>query len=131
MQLELSTNKQMQAMLEDAGKKIPGFMDKLRVTYEEKDLEGFQSTVAREKAAAKEVPEIYKMSKKTDEEGKEVPVAKFGMYVIGFEFKRISVQYSTLQWCIHICRVQYSTLQYSSIFICRVQYSTLHWYISL
>ena len=77
MQLELSTGKQMEALLEDAGKKIPGFCEKLRIVYEQKDLVGFQGTVAREKKAAKEVPDIYKVQKKKDEEtGKDVTVEK-------------------------------------------------------
>ena len=84
----------MQALLEDAGKKIPGFVDKLRVTYEEKDLAGFKNTVAKEKAAAKEVPDIYKMSKKKDEAGKEVPEATFGMYLNLKEQVYSTVHYS-------------------------------------
>ena len=67
-------------MLKNAEEMIEGFTTKLKVKYDDEDLEGLMATARREKLTSSQVPEIVQEKMITDAEGnvkKEQVYCKF------------------------------------------------------
>ena len=56
--------------LSSAEKLIPGFNDKLRVTYDDEDLKGIMETARREVLTSSQVPQVTEKKSEVDNEGK-------------------------------------------------------------
>ena len=48
------------------------FTEKLKITYEDQDLEGLMKTAKREKAAATQIPKVLVTQVNKDQQGHEV-----------------------------------------------------------
>ena len=56
--LWLSTGEQMDELIKNVERRYQMFTEKLKITYEDQDLEGLMKTAKREKAAATEIPKV-------------------------------------------------------------------------
>ena len=76
--------------LAHAEKLIDGFNEKLRVTYDDEDLQGIMETAAREKLSSSQVPKVTENTSAVDKEGniekKEVFASKYFLcvYIINY-----------------------------------------------
>ena len=75
--LWLSTGQQMDELIRNAERSFPMFTEKLKIMYDDEDLEGLMNTAKREKAAATEIPKVVVMEMRKDQEGHEVKIQKF------------------------------------------------------
>ena len=75
--LWLSIGQQMDELIQNAERSYPMFTEKLKITYDDEDLEGLMNTAKREKAAATEIPKVVVMEMRKDQEGHEVKTQKF------------------------------------------------------
>ena len=55
------------------------FTEKLKITYENRDLKGLMNTVKKEKKSSTEVPKIVRVEKSKDSSGKLVQTRKISM----------------------------------------------------
>ena len=69
---------QMDVMMEKAAQCRP-FTEKLKITYENRDLKGLMNTVKKEKKSSTEVPKIVRVEKSKDSSGKLVQTRKISM----------------------------------------------------
>ena len=67
--LWLSTGEQMDELIKNAERRYQMFTEKLKITYEDQDLEGLMKTAKREKAAATEIPKILVTQVNKDQQG--------------------------------------------------------------
>ena len=65
----MHTGAEITEVLKNAEELIEGFTTKLKVKYDDKDLEGLMETAQREKLTSSQVPEIMQEQTRTDEEG--------------------------------------------------------------
>ena len=77
--LALSTSAQMDVMMEKAATCRP-FTEKMKISYEDRDLKGLMKTVKKEKKSSTEVPKIVRVEKSKDETGKLVQKKKISMW---------------------------------------------------
>ena len=63
------TGAEITEVLKNAEELIEGFTTKLKVEYDDEDLEGLMETARREKLSSSQVPEIMQEQTRTDEEG--------------------------------------------------------------
>ena len=75
--LWLSTGQQMDELIQNAERSYPMFTEKLKITYEDQDLEGLMKTAKREKAAATQIPKVLVTQVNKDQQGHEVKTKKF------------------------------------------------------
>ena len=76
----MHTGAEITEVLKNAEEIIDGFTTKLKVKYDDKDLEGLMATARREKLTSSQVPEIVQEKTTTDAEGnveKEQVYCKF------------------------------------------------------
>ena len=74
----MGTGEQMDVMLKKAAECTP-FTEKLKVTYEDRDLKGLMNTVKKEKKSSTAVPKIVRVEKSKDASGKLVQTKKISM----------------------------------------------------
>ena len=74
--LWLSTGEQIDELIRNAKKTYPTFTEKLKIMYDDEDLEGLMNTAKREKAAATEIPKVVVTEMRKDQEGNEVETQK-------------------------------------------------------
>ena len=65
----MHTGAKITEVLKNAEELIEGFTTKLKVEYDDKDLEGLMATAQCEKLTSSQVPEIVQEQTRTDEEG--------------------------------------------------------------
>ena len=65
----MHTGAEITEVLKNAEEVIEGFTTKLKVEYDDKDLEGLMATARREKLTSSQVPEIMQEKVTTDTEG--------------------------------------------------------------
>ena len=79
-------------MLKNAEEMIEGFTTKLKVKYDDEDLEGLMATAQREKVTSSQVPEIVEEKMIMDAEGnveKEQVYCKFCSHLYYYLFYRV------------------------------------------
>ena len=74
----MGTGEQMDEIMRKAGECRP-FTEKLKVTYDDRDLKGLMNTVKKEKKSATVVPKIVRVEKSKDTSGKLVQTKKISM----------------------------------------------------
>ena len=74
--LWLSTGQQMDELIQNVERSYQMFTEKLKITYDDEDLEGLMKTAKREKAAAQILKVLVRQVKK-DQQGHEVKTKKF------------------------------------------------------
>ena len=67
----------MDELIQNAERSYAMFTEKLKITYDDKDLEGLMKTAKREKAAATQILKVLVTEVKKDQEGHEVKTKKF------------------------------------------------------
>ena len=67
----------MDELIQNAERSYPMFTEKLKIMYDDEDLEGLMKTAKREKAAATQIPKVLVTEVKKDQEGHEVKTKKF------------------------------------------------------
>ena len=67
----------MDELIQNAERSFPMFTEKLKITYDDEDLECLMKTAKREKAAATQIPKVLVTEVKKDQEGHEVKTKKF------------------------------------------------------
>ena len=80
LKIQLITGAEMTEVLKNAEEVIEGFTMKLKVDYDDEDLEGLMQTAQCEKLSSSQVPEIVLEQTRTDEKGnveKEQVFSKF------------------------------------------------------
>ena len=65
----MHTGAKITEVLKNAEEMIEGFTTKLKVKYDDEDLEGLMATARREKLTSSQVPEIVQEKMITDAEG--------------------------------------------------------------
>ena len=65
----MHTGAKITEVLKNAEELIEGFTTKLKVEYDDEDLEGLMATARCEKLTSSQVPEIVQEQTRTDEEG--------------------------------------------------------------
>ena len=65
----MHTGAKITEVLKNAEELIEGFTTKLKVKYDDKDLEGLMATARHEKLTSSQVPEIMQEQMRMDEEG--------------------------------------------------------------
>ena len=67
----------MDELIQNVERSYPMFTEKLKITYDDEDLEGLMKTAKREKAAATQIPKVLVTQVKKDQQGHEVKTNKF------------------------------------------------------
>ena len=67
----------MDELIQNAERSYPVFTEKLKITYDDEDLEGLMKTAKREKAAATQIPKVLVTEVKKDQQGHEVKTKNF------------------------------------------------------
>ena len=67
----------MDESIQNAERSYPMFTEKLKITYDDEDLEGLMKTAKREKAAATQIPKVLVTEVKKDQQGHQVKTKKF------------------------------------------------------
>ena len=67
----------MDELIQNVERSYPIFTEKLKITYDDEDLEGLMKTAKREKAAATQILKVLVMEVKKDQQGHEVKTKKF------------------------------------------------------
>ena len=65
----MHTGAEITEVLKNAEELIEGFTTKLKVEYDDEDLEGLMATAQRERLTSSQVPEIVQEQTRMDEEG--------------------------------------------------------------
>ena len=65
----MHTGAEITEVLKNAEELIEGFTTKLKVKYDDEDLEGLMETAQHEKLSSSQVPEIVQEQTRTDKEG--------------------------------------------------------------
>ena len=67
--IQLMTGAEMMQVLQNAEEVLEGFTTKLKVEYDNQDLEGLMQMAQREKLSSSQVPAIIQEQERKDEEG--------------------------------------------------------------
>ena len=67
----------MDELIQNVERSYPMFTKKLKITYDDEDLEGLMKTAKREKAAATQIPKVLVTQVKKDQQGHEVKTKTF------------------------------------------------------